>query len=68
MQSVAIIPARGGSKRLPRTNIIGFRGKPIIAYTIALRAPQTIFDLAVQYAFSGYAALSPLLVSRSTGP
>ena len=28
---------------------------------IALRAPQGIFDLAVQYAFSGYAALSPLL-------
>ena len=28
---------------------------------IALRAPQSIFDLAVQFAFSGYAALSPLL-------
>jgi len=35
----------------------------IAAYLIALRAPQGIFDLAVQYAFSGYAALSPLLVS-----
>jgi SSS family solute:Na+ symporter len=34
----------------------------IVAYLIALRAPQTIFDLAVQYAFSGYAALAPLLV------
>jgi SSS family solute:Na+ symporter len=33
----------------------------IAAYVIALRAPQGIFDLAVQYAFSGYAALSPLL-------
>jgi SSS family solute:Na+ symporter len=33
----------------------------IVAYLIALRAPQSIFDLAVQYAFSGYAALSPLL-------
>jgi SSS family solute:Na+ symporter len=31
-----------------------------IAYIVALRAPQGIFDLAVQYAFSGYAALSPL--------
>jgi Na+/proline symporter len=30
---------------------------------IALRAPQGIFDLAVQYAFSGYSALSPLLVA-----
>jgi solute:Na+ symporter, SSS family len=33
----------------------------IVAYLIALRAPPSIFDLAVQYAFSGYAALSPLL-------
>ena len=33
----------------------------VLAYSIALRAPQSIFDLAVQYAFSGYAALSPLL-------
>jgi SSS family solute:Na+ symporter len=35
----------------------------IVAYAVALRAPQNIFDLAVQYAFSGYAALSPLLVA-----
>ena len=28
---------------------------------VALQAPQSIFDIAVQYAFSGYAALSPLL-------
>jgi SSS family solute:Na+ symporter len=35
----------------------------MIAYVIALRAPQGIFNLAVQYAFSGYAALSPLLVA-----
>jgi SSS family solute:Na+ symporter len=35
----------------------------IVAYVIALRAPQGIFDLAVQYAFSGYSALSPLLVA-----
>jgi Na+/proline symporter len=35
----------------------------IFAYTVALRLPQTIFDLAVQYAFSGYAALSPLLIA-----
>ena len=33
----------------------------ILAYIVALRAPQGIFDLAVQYAFSGYAALSVLL-------
>ncbi|MGB2717861.1 MAG: sodium:solute symporter family protein [Vicinamibacterales bacterium] len=33
----------------------------ILAYIVALRAPQSIFDLAVQYAFSGYAAFSVLL-------
>ena len=33
----------------------------VMAYVIALRVPQTIFDLAVQFAFSGYASLSPLL-------
>jgi len=35
----------------------------IIAYLIALRAPETIFELAIQYAFSGFAALSPLLIA-----
>jgi len=35
----------------------------VVAYVIAMRAPQGIFDLAVQYAFSGYSALSPLLVA-----
>jgi len=35
----------------------------VVAYIVALRAPQSIFDLAVQYGFSGYAALSPLLVA-----
>ena len=34
----------------------------VLAYLIALQAPQTIFELAVQYAFSGFAALSPLFV------
>jgi Na+/proline symporter len=33
----------------------------LVAYAIALQAPPSIFDLAVQYAFSGYAALSPLI-------
>src|SRR5689334_4964261 len=35
----------------------------IFAYIVALQAPETIFELAVQYAFSGFAALSPLLVA-----
>jgi solute:Na+ symporter, SSS family len=35
----------------------------IVAYAIALRVPQSIFDLASQFAFAGYSALSPLLVA-----
>jgi len=31
---LSIIPARGGSKRLPRKNILDLNGKPLIAYTI----------------------------------
>jgi solute:Na+ symporter, SSS family len=34
-----------------------------VAYIIALRIPQSIFDVATQYAFAGYAALAPLLVA-----
>jgi SSS family solute:Na+ symporter len=33
------------------------------AYFVALNAPETIFELAIQYAFSGFAALSPLLIA-----
>lgn len=33
----------------------------LVAYAIAMTAPQSIFDIASQYAFAGYAALSPLL-------
>jgi SSS family solute:Na+ symporter len=35
----------------------------VVAYFIALRVPQSIFDVATQYAFAGYSALSPLLVA-----
>jgi SSS family solute:Na+ symporter len=35
----------------------------VVAYVMALRLPQSIFDVATQYAFAGYAALSPLLVA-----
>ena len=35
----------------------------LIAYVIALRTPQSIFDVATQYAFAGYSALAPLLVA-----
>ena len=35
----------------------------VFAYAIALRAPETIFNVAIQYAFTGYASLSPLLIA-----
>jgi SSS family solute:Na+ symporter len=35
----------------------------VLAYLIALGAPQSIFDLASQYAFAGYSALAPLLIA-----
>jgi pseudaminic acid cytidylyltransferase len=44
LRHLAVIPARGGSKRLPRKNIIEFFGKPIIAYTIAAAKAAAIFD------------------------
>src|SRR5688572_6368425 len=34
----------------------------LFAYVVALQAPETIFELAIQYAFSGFASLSPLLI------
>jgi CMP-N-acetylneuraminic acid synthetase len=41
---LAVIPARGGSKRLPRKNIVDFFGKPIIAHTMAAAQAAAIFD------------------------
>lgn len=41
---VAIIPARGGSKRIPRKNIKDFAGKPIIAYSIEAAQRSELFD------------------------
>lgn len=44
---VAIIPARGGSKRIPRKNIKEFNGKPIIAWAILAAQKTELFDLVV---------------------
>jgi len=43
-KSVAIITARGGSKRIPRKNIRDFLGEPIISYSIAAAATASCFD------------------------
>ena len=42
--NIAIIPARGGSKRLPRKNIKMFHGLPVIAYAIKTARESGIFD------------------------
>ncbi|MBQ4820076.1 pseudaminic acid cytidylyltransferase [Aquimarina sp. MMG016] len=44
MSNVVIIPARGGSKRIPRKNLKFFLGKPIIAYSIKAALEANIFD------------------------
>ncbi|MBB1320165.1 pseudaminic acid cytidylyltransferase [Shewanella sp. SR43-8] len=41
---IALIPARGGSKRIPRKNIKLFHGKPIIAYSIEAAIASGCFD------------------------
>ena len=44
MSAVAIITARGGSKRIPKKNIKDFCGKPIIAYSIEAAIKSKVFD------------------------
>ena len=44
MANLCIIPARGGSKRIPKKNIKEFLGKPIIAYSIHVALECGLFD------------------------
>ena len=44
MKNICIIPARGGSKRIPRKNIKFFMGKPIMAYSIEAALQSGLFD------------------------
>lgn len=44
---VAIIPARGGSKRIPRKNIKAFFGKPMIAWSIEAALKSNCFDRVI---------------------
>jgi len=44
MANLCVIPARGGSKRIPRKNIKDFLGKPIIAYSIEVALQSGLFD------------------------
>lgn len=47
MSIVAVIPARGGSKRIPRKNLVDFRGKPIIAYSIQSALDSGVIDRVI---------------------
>ena len=42
--NVAVIPARGGSKRIPRKNVKQFYGKPIITWPIEVAKQSELFD------------------------
>ena len=44
MKKIAIITARGGSKRIPRKNIKEFMGKPMLAYAIEAALKSEVFD------------------------
>ena len=47
MPGVCIIPARGGSKRLPRKNVADFLGRPILAYSIDAALQSRVFSRVV---------------------
>lgn len=42
--NLAVIPARGGSKRIPRKNVRSFAGQPLIAYSITAAVRSELFD------------------------
>ena len=74
MESVAIITARGGSKRIPRKNIKEFLGKPIIAYSIEAALAAGCFnevmvstdDDEIAEAALKYGATIPFMRSHET--
>ena len=74
MNNLAIIPARGGSKRIPRKNIKDFLGKPIIAYSIDNALKSGLFeevmvsteDLEIAEMSKQYGAKVPFLRSMAT--
>jgi N-acylneuraminate cytidylyltransferase len=46
-KTIAVIPARGGSKRIPGKNIKEFCGKPMIGYSIEVAIRSRLFDQIV---------------------
>lgn len=47
LSSLAIIPARGGSKRIPHKNVRNFAGKPIIVWSIETALRSSLFDIVM---------------------
>lgn len=47
VNTICVIPARGGSKRIPNKNIIDFFGKPLVAWTIEAALKSGIFDRVI---------------------
>lgn len=74
MKRLCIIPARGGSKRIPRKNIKPFMGKPIIAYSIEAALNSGVFeevmvstdDVEIAGVARQYGASVPFLRSAET--
>ncbi len=74
MRNIAIIPARGGSKRIPKKNIKDFCGKPIIAYSIEAALQSELFEEVMVSTDSSeiadiarrYGASVPFMRSKST--
>jgi pseudaminic acid cytidylyltransferase len=74
MNCIAIIPARGGSKRIPRKNIKPFLGKPILAYAIETARASGCFqeimvsteDAEIAEIAQQFGAAVPFLRSETT--
>lgn len=74
MGAIAIITARGGSKRIPRKNIREFCGKPILAYSVEAAVSSGVFDRVMVSTDDGeiaeiaekYGAEVPFLRSEET--
>ena len=49
MKTIAIIPARGGSKRIPKKNIRLFCGKPMIAWAIEAANKSGLFNRVIVF-------------------
>ena len=72
MANICIIPARGGSKRIPKKNIKKFCGREIISYSIELALKSELFDIVmvstddeeIASVSRGYGAIVPFLRSE----